>query len=293
MTTTINPDLSLAGSVSVVQGSVADWPIQLADADGTTPSYDSGDTVAAVVFAGSGLAALFAPAASWTGGTGYSTGQVTVSPLSASTALLEAGGDYQLQVWWTSQDATRTACVGRRQLIVLPAAGGGSETVTTYNALADMLQYAPWLQQVAGQDTDFEGFYKQRLQARNWFDWAVINNYRGASVGNFEFMSTLAFAFGGGVGWRRGVGPSPSMVSWLSEDLLIIRPQVIEACAYKSIAQVGLAQIGVNAQQASFGAYFRDLAERTMTAITAEIDLNADGIGEIFVNLGSTNTLMT
>ena len=111
---TINPDLSLSGHVAVVQGSAADWPIRAANADGSIPVFAAGDVPSAVVFPGAGLTALFSPAAAWTGGTGYSTGNVTVSPTSAQTASLEAGGDHQLQVWWTSADLSRTACIARR-----------------------------------------------------------------------------------------------------------------------------------------------------------------------------------
>jgi hypothetical protein len=33
------------------------------------------------------------------------------------------------------------------------------------------------------------------------------------------------------------------------------------------------------------------MADRLATAITAEIDINGDGVGELFVILGQTNTL--
>lgn len=259
--------------------------------------FASGDTLAAYVYPGQEEASLFSPAAAWyTAGntqTGYGQGQVLVSITAAQSATLEANGLYTLAVRWTQSGGGKSETVWRGGLSIDPAAGSGAQTIVPYCALADMLQYAPWLRQTQDFKVDQESFYAQRLQARKWMDWAIINCYRGASVGNFEQLSTLAFAFGGGVGWRRGTGPSPSMVTWLSEDLLIVRPQIVEACAYKAISQVGLAQIGISPQQAAFGAYYRDLAERVMCATTAELDLNDDGVGEIFVNLASTNTLMT
>ena len=285
-------------SLSIVQGACADWPLQCWQRGAiTAPVFAAGDTLAAYVYPGQSQARLFAPAVIWYTAsntqTGYGQGQVLVSVTAAQSATLEAAGEYTLLVWWTAADASKTAPVWRGTIDVEPAAGTSTRLVTPYCELSDLLQYAPWIRTLQGTDTDQESFYSQRLQAREWIDWCVLNNYRGASVGNFEFASTLAFAFGGGVGWRRGVGPSPSMVTWLASDYLIVRPQIVEASAYKAISQIGLAQVGLNNQQASFGAYYRDMAERVLTATTAELDLNDDGIGEIFVSLGSTNTLMT
>jgi hypothetical protein len=282
----------------LVQGAYADWPLQTWNRGSqTAPAFGASDTIAAYVYPGQSQAQLFAPAVSWyTAGdtqTGYGQGQVMVSMTAAQSATLEAGGRYTLIVWWTGFGTSKTAPVWRGEIAVEPAAGTSTQLVAPYCQLSDLLQYAPWIRTLQDQDSDQESFYSQRLQARQWLDWAIENCYRGASVGNFEYASTLAFAFGGGVGWRRGVGPSPSMVTWLEEDLLIVRPQIVEASAYKAISQIGLAQIGLNNQQAAFGAYYRDMAERVLVATTAEIDLNSDGVGEIFVSLGSTNTLFT
>jgi hypothetical protein len=292
-TAIIDPDLSISQTLQIVQGSVADWILQITNRDGSYPAFANGDTVASQVYQGQTQAVLFAPPTVWAGGIGYSTGSVQVSPLSAQTLATDPNGEYSLQVWWTSQDATRTACVLRAAVDVLPAAGSSTQLVTPYCQLSDLMQYAPWIGQVQDRDTDGEGFYSQRAQARDWLDWTILRCYRGASVGNFEFASTMAFAFGGGVGWRRGTGPSPSMIQWLQQNLLILRPQIVEACAYKAVSILGLAQIGLNNQQAEYGCYFRDMADRVLCETVAEIDLNADGVGEIFVALDSTNTLET
>lgn len=285
-------------NLSIVQGSAADYPLQCWNRGAqSAPAFAAGDTVSAYVYPGGALAPAFAAAASWytAGNTqnGYQRGQVLVSIAPDQSMSLEANGSYVLQVWWTSADASKTACVWRGGLSVEPASGTGARTIATYCELDDALRYAAWVRLVANSDTQQEGFYSERLQARRWLDWAILNAYRGASVGNFEYHSTMAFSFGGGVGWRRGVGPSPSMVQWLQRDMLILRPQIVEACAYRTIAIIGLGQIGVNNQYASYGAYFRDMSERVLCATTAEIDLNNDGVGEILVSLGSTNTLFT
>lgn len=290
MPTTIDPDLSIAGQLEVVQGSVADWALAAHNRDGSPAVFAVGDTLAAQLYRGQDQAALASFAASWTGGTGYLTGHLTISPTALQTAALEANGDYTLQVWWTSADLARTACILRRQVLVLPGPGIAVRTITTYCTLQD-LWYAPWVKLCQGMDTDQEGFYLQRLEARRWLDWIILNNYRGGGSGQFEGHSDLAFAFAGG--GRRSVGPSLSLLTWLAEDKLILRPQIVEVTAYKAISLVGLAQIGLNNQLASYGAYFRDMAERIVTSITAEIDLNGSGVASVSIPLGSTNTLFT
>ena len=293
-TAIIDPDLSASQTLQIVQGSVADWVLQVTNRDGSSPAFASGDTVAAELYQGQSQTLLVAPTAIWTGGTGYSTGSVQVSPTSAQTATLEADGEYSLQLWWTSQDATRTACVLRAAVQVLPAPGSTTQAVVTLQRPgSDMLKWAGWIMQVQARDIGRRGVLlaatpgpgvdglgdHQQLSRR--IDW------------QFRDAPTLAFNFGGGVGWRRGTGPSPSLITWLASNYLILRPQIVEACAYKAISIIGLNQIGINNQQAAYGCYFRDMAERVMCGTTAEIDLNGDGIGEIFVALDSTNTLET
>lgn len=284
--------------LKITIGAHRDWPLQCWNEGAATPAtFAATDGLSAYVYRGQDQAALFAPQVAWytAGGTqtGYGQGQVQATIASAQSAALEGDGEYALAVWRTPSGSTETDCVWSGRLLALPAAGSAGQTLACYNTYADMLRYGPWVKQAQDADSDQEGFYSQRLEAREWFDGSVINNYRGASIGNFDTTSTLAFAFGGGVGWRRGVGPSPSMVQWLGQDLLIVRPQVVRACAYKALSIVGLAQAGTNNRLAGFGAYCRDMADRELTAITAEVDLNSDGVGEIFIALGSTNTLLT
>lgn len=291
MTAVINPDLSIAGQVAVVAGSTADWPL-VATSGGVPMAFASGDTITALVYGGQAQGSLFAPAAAWTGGTGYATGAFTVSPTSAQTAGLDPLGDYTLHGIWTSADLTRTAVVRRAQLLVYPAPGTQAQTITPYCKYQDMLDIADWVSMLQENDVDTEGFYVQRLRAREWMDWNILNNYRGAYVGLYEEHSVMAFQFGY-AGWRRSLGPSPTLLTYLQSNFLIVRPQIIRACAHYACSLIALKQVGVNNQYANWGAYHRDMASRTLAGTTAEIDVDGDGIGEQFINLGSVNVLFT
>ena len=295
--------------LTIVQGSAADWPLQAENRGGaSTPTYAAGDTLAAVVWVGQTQTQLFAPTVAWyTAGstqTGYGQGQVLVSVTAAQSAALTQNGTYGLEVVWTASGGGKSACIVRATITVLSAPGSSTQGPATFGLIggwvgltyaqySDMLEFAPFVRMIQSQDTDQEAFFPQLLRARQWYDWVILNNYRGASVGLFEEHSTLAFVFGGGVGWRRSLGPSPSLITYLSSNDLLLRPQVVTANAYKAIAEVCRGQIGISNKWASQAPYYDALAEREVIGTTAEIDLNRDGVGELFIPLGSSNPLAT
>jgi hypothetical protein len=282
----------------LVWGSARDWPLQVNNWGLlTSPAFSAGDTLSAYLYRGLDEVPLFTLACTWYTAngsqTGYGQGQLVASITSLQSSSLEPDGSYILQVWWKSAITGQSACIVRATVHVEPAASQTLETITTYNSLQDVLDIAPWVRIFQSTDTDVEGFYRQRALARQWLDWAIIDNYRGTSAGAFEYVSLLALSFGGGVGWRRSQGPSPAMVGWLAADRLILRPDVVSACAHKTASYIGLAQIGRNMMAERNGAYHREMATRILIGTTAELDLNQVGTGTIFVNLGSSNTLYT
>lgn len=302
MTQLIYPDLSFGQELQVAKGSVADWTVSCLMTDGAIPVFASGDNVAAKVYPGQGGVLAFAPTTIWAPPTGYLTGTAVVSPTAAQTTTLESNGEYILQLWWTSADASRTACVARRRIRVLDSPGAGTTTTLVYCTYADMLALGEWAEGVQDLNADQEGFYSQRLIARNWMDGVVSANFRGSFIGNFGAHSTAAFGFGY-VGYSRTIGPSPTILGYLASNFLLVTPpgttgwsgtqrtQIVRACAHKALSEVGLAQLGKNSTFFQFGCYHRDMAIRELTGIVAELDLNGDGIGEILIALGSTNSL--
>ena len=58
-----------------------------------------------------------------------------------------------------------------------------------------------------------------------------------------------------------------------------------------AIGQLGLAQIGKNPAFFNYGVHHETEARRQITCVTAEIDTNGDGVGDQFINLGSSYTL--
>jgi hypothetical protein len=290
----------LSAQLKIVQGDADFYPLNTWNRGGqSNPVYAQNDTLTAYLYQGQNLAPIDTLAVQWYTGnppgsqTGYGQGQVLVSVTNAQSATLEAAGTYAIGVQWTpAANPTITKTIARVSLYVEPAPGTSTETITTYCQLSDMLLYAGWITIVQNQDVDGEGFYTQRLEARRWMDRLILNNYRGAFVGLFEELSTMAFAYGN-VGWRRSLGPSYTLKTYLADDDLILNDDIVRVCAYKAISIIGLAQVGLNQKFASFGAYYRDMASREAMAITAEVDTSGNGQGNYFINLGATNTLRT
>jgi hypothetical protein len=273
-------------TLAMVQGSARDWPLQAIDDDGSIPTgFLFSDALNAVLWSGQDQAILFSPAVAWTDA---STAQFQLSITNAQSESLEPTGTYHIQVNATRGDKSVT--IADFLLQIAPSPGFAIQQITTYCSYQDVLNVASWIARVQATDFDQEGFYTQRLQARQWMDQSILNAFRGAFVGLFESHSTAAFAFGY-AGWRRSLGPSPSLQTYLQQGKLMIKPPIVQACAHWTASLKGLSQVGLNNQLVSYGCYHRDMAERLMTAITAEVDLNNDGVGEMFIILGQTNTL--
>jgi hypothetical protein len=196
--------------LTCIQGSASDWVLQAINRDGTAPTgFLSGDTLAATVWRGQDQASLFAPTVSWSD---YTVGKVAVSVTAAQTAALDQNGEYHLQV--TATRSSTTVVIIDCLLRILAAPGSASQAVTPYCTLSDMLRYAPWLTMIQDGSSDQEGYYSQRLEARQWLDWLITRSWRGTSQAYFgDAGRTAQFWLGG---WVRRT-PLPSQ--WLINEL--------------------------------------------------------------------------
>jgi hypothetical protein len=278
--------------LQIYRGMSATWPLQCVERITGDPlgNLMGTDIPAAEVWTGQDQAVLFAPSTEWLAGNGWQLGQVLISITPAQSALLEANGIYLLVV--TVTRGTNTYPIWEGRLKCEPTPGTAINTIQPYCTYQDVLDRGAWVEGVQSMKTDQEGFYPQRLKARNWIDWAVLNHYRGQFMGQYGMHSVIGMSFGW-VGYKRQIGPSPSMIQYLADNKLIVRPQVVEACAHKALAEVGLSQLGLNPGFFSLGRYHEDRASALMRGITAEIDTNGDGIGDIFIDLSTASTLYT
>jgi hypothetical protein len=90
-----------------------------------------------------------------------------------------------------------------------------------------------------------------------------------------------------------GDGTGATATCAISANVLILRPQIIRVCALKAASIVGLGQIGRMNNIASFGAFWRDMASSEAVTCVAELDQTGNGIADLAIPLGSTNTLFS
>lgn len=211
-------------------------------------------------------------------------GEVDVTISAAIAGALDPG-IYQ----WVLELPDGSAAYARGSFEITAGPGAMTFTVAPYCSYSDLLDYCPWVRQIASTETDTAGFLDKRVLARQWFDNVIVSNYRGQSATGFT-GSYAAFTRG----WRRrSLLPN----RWLSDQLaagnLIVDAQVRRINAYKAASFVGLGQVGINNAFAQLGQLFDDRAEAECLAQTCLIDTDADGVGDVPIPLGSTNTLFT
>jgi hypothetical protein len=232
--------------ISIVQGSQADFVLAAVDRDGSVPTgFLDTDTLIANVWAGGNQAALFSPAVSWSD---FTVGNVALSFTSANTATLDYAGTYHGNVSATRSGGTTV--ILDFLITILAAPGMGTEAVTPYCTLADMLNHAPWLTMIQDDDTGTESFYQQRLMAKQWLDWLIVRSWRGTSAAYFGDPGRAAQFWMGG--WARR-SPLPSQ--WLIDQLsggIVIQPITLAAqgSGY-TFANVTFSGGGPTAKQAS------------------------------------------
>jgi hypothetical protein len=90
-----------------------------------------------------------------------------------------------------------------------------------------------------------------------------------------------------------GDGTGATATCTISANVLMLRPQIVRIAALKAASIVGMGQIGRMNSIAVFGALWRDMASSEVNTIVAELDLNGDGIADLPIPLGVTNTLFT
>lgn len=274
----------------VAQGSTATFTITINDGAGVPVSYAGTEALAGAVWAGDDQAPLFALAPAWAT---PASGTATVAVPGASTAAL-AVGTYRVRVTVDGADAFYAT-------LELGYSPGTAVAPPTYNTYQDMLDLAPWVAQVQQLDADEAGFLAARARARCEIDDAIVASYRGSSIGLFGTQSLAAMDWAGG-GPRRTTRPSQVIRSYLQSDFLMCgrdpsalayRPKVAKMAAYRAISIVGLKQAGLNQQHAAQGAMFYRMFLAELSTYVAELDINGDGLCEIPIPCGVTNTLFT
>lgn len=268
--------------------STRQYALALSAPDGSSlaGAFTGAESFVAQLWPGGLAPASAAPAAAWdtsiAGNPSALASPVVLLTVASSIVAGLAPATYALQVL-LSPDVEVW-----RGALRLVGAGGTAAVPLTYATEADMLLYAPWIED-AQSSSDLAGFGGQLARATSRLNEAIVSRYKGGSGG----LSIGQPGYGAGVmlgGWG---DPPPS--KWLRDQLdagkLIVRDQVREVVARWAIADVCDAQVGRDGETPyqALASRFRRRADALARSLRAEVDLDGDGYAEVFVNLGATD----
>lgn len=156
-------------------------------------------------------------------------------------------------------------------------------TYTTYN---DLLKYGrDWLTNLQEQ-ADEAGFAEQQARARTWLEDILHAHYR---------VSSMAMVVGGsGLGPRISGLRSQYLTEQLAANHLMVTDKVKEAVANRALAIICKGQVGIGdaaVAYARLARMYNSEAESIVSCLTAEIDTNGDGVGDIAIDCSSTNPM--
>jgi hypothetical protein len=267
----------MAGNViQSKQGADRVQDITLIDGQGApVTTFTAGAALAAAVWAGDQQEAAFAPTVAWVDA---AAGTVRLTFAAADTADL-APGSYPVQLTITASGLVRKNNVATLQILASP---GADTAQAVYCTAEQLLNHVPWLDELLGSD-DQAGFAEQRAMAREWFDDLVAARYAAESGGSLQFTPYLpGTAYGGN-------GSEAYIREQLDENKLVVRPWVVRAVSYYAAGEILRHQVGTRDKTSyqvlgdRYMADARDLARQHY----AELDVDADGVAEIRVSLGS------
>lgn len=265
------------------------YDCKLYQADSPTTAittYTDSATFTASFYRGDDQASLFSPTCAWISA---SAGTFSVTFPSTSTDDLTEGV-YRLDVFITENSIKSHAV--RASIEVIATAGSGTAPAT-YCSYEDMLLWAPFIRDLVDSQEDQAGFAEQRGQARKWLDNIAQRHYR--ENGRYSNRQTSLDHLLG-FGFTRGE-ISTQLKTWLDDNDLILDPDVVACVAHYAISLVLrrtlTGQKSQTTDYSSYAAHFAAEANARAASLVLRIDTTStpDGVPDVFINLGVTDTL--
>lgn len=259
---------------------VVPFTIQTGYDTAVTSVFTGADTLVASVWPGDNITESFAPTMAWVVA---ASGTATLTITGASTAAL-AAGVYRLSVWVTVSGAKYLIHEGTLTLTAVAASGTQG---TVYCTLDDMKREFAQVESIAGK-SDQSGFREQRAEARAWYDSIILRHYSGQQT----IVSQTRFSVDNSP-WQRTGLEDPTIRGYLDDDMLLVTTQVKRANALYACSRICAAQITADGSNEyhNLAARFLRQAENIVATTTAELDTDADGVGDIPIDLGSIDVL--
>lgn len=251
-------------------------------------TFQSTDVLSCILWGGWDQPVLASPSVQWIN-PAQGTIQLTVS--AANTANL-AVGTYLVRIVVNPLGTGQTLVIYQGAIKLTASPVASTIARPTYCTYSDLLKIAPWIEMLRDASRDETGFLDQCADAREWFDEAIIRNYRSNYIGVFGAHSQAIFAFAG-TGPRRSELANVWLKGLLAQNYLLVSPRIVKVVALKALASICVSQIYQGGKYASLSSYYHHECESLLICTTAEIDSNGDGIGDIPINFSATNTIRT
>jgi hypothetical protein len=282
-------------TLQVAQGAARDWILQIHNAtpDGPPWSVDNPspfrltDLITTTLSAGQDQAPLLTLTPTWL--------DVVAATYTLSIDNAQSGAIVPSMYYATTAVARggKSGEASRFRIQILSSAGTRL-TGPVYCTFQQLVNYAAWIQDL--QDTnDMAGFLGQRVRARSWLDDVLVSRYRPGG-------GYLLPGDPGSGAYYVGAGSLNTSTKWFRDILaantgvdggtaLICHDQVIEiVCSYAIylICRDEVSRRDDNPYIKLGSGFYRSASSMVKTLI-AEVDTNADGIGEYMINCGATS----
>lgn len=266
----------------VIGGRLAKKLTLLDELDAPIATYTADAPLAIDCWRGDDQAALFQPSAAWIDA---SAGTIAMT-ISEAQSLALSVGRYQLLLTVTGSAGAAKHAIG--WLDVRPAPGSAVAR-PVYCSWDEAKRYAgSWAEKLQRADSDQTGFAEERADAREEFDDLLHAHYRGGQVDALTGLRSLN-------SWTRArTGlKSPWLVEQLAADRLLVTKAIRECCSLMALAMVCRRQIdpAKDGGYARAASYFATRADDLAATITAEIDVDGDGVGDQAIILGAVDSL--
>ena len=232
------------------------WLVRLIHETGEPLAYDGSESLACKLWAGDDRAVWATPSCVWK--TPPDLARVTITPAHLQNV---PAGLCKLRIYVGSSPIhAAEAC-----LRVLNAPGAATAPAS-YCSAQDLRSLFPKIDELADRQEDQTGFAEQIGAARDWIDGSIRDAYAQ----------------------ERGNGEARRQAQqWLSADKLVVSAAIRRAAACHAVADILQGQLGGSEEFAKLSARLRHQARRHLAETIAEIDLDGDGAGDVFIELSA------
>ena len=251
----------------------------------TTP-FDGTETLACVVWAGDDTESLATPTVAWDDA---DTGTYQLTFADTDTTDMVAGV-YAFRV--TAAKGGRTGEIDRGEFRLLPIPGA-SVAAPAFCSRDDMLEYAPWLEDLQS-DTDQSGFAEQRAKASRWLIDGITRLWMRQRPTMSDALNASVGSINGSEQWIRDqlepLEPDSTPPATNPErdsapanfyddsvaTALLLRPDVVEMVARKAVALVCERELDRSGREefATKAARHHAMARNLFLAATFELDFD-------------------